>query len=56
VLVFAGVELIFFIVASMRLSFGFLLKTVLITQGCLVLLSTAYTESRPFLLLTLPHQ
>ena len=29
----AGIELIFFIVASMGLRFGFVLKTVLIVQG-----------------------
>ena len=34
VLVLAGIELIFFIVASMGLCFGFVLKTVLIIQGC----------------------
>ena len=34
VLVLAGIELIFFIVASMGLCFGFVLKTVSITQGC----------------------
>ena len=34
VLVLAGVQLIFFIVAGMVLCFGFVLKTVLITQGC----------------------
>ena len=34
VLVLAGMELIFFIVASMRLCFAFVLKTVLIMQGC----------------------
>ena len=34
VLVLAGVEFIFFIVASMGLCFGFVLETVLITQGC----------------------
>jgi len=33
-LVLAGIELIFFIVAGMGLCFGFVLKTVLITQGC----------------------
>jgi len=32
VLVLAGIELIFFIVASMRLYYGFVLKTVLIVQ------------------------
>ena len=34
VLVLAGIELIFFIVACMGLWFGFVLETVLITQGC----------------------
>ena len=34
VLVLAGIELIFFIVARMRLCFGFVLRTVLIIQGC----------------------
>ena len=34
VLVLAGIELIFFRVARMGLCFGFVLKTVLITQGC----------------------
>ena len=34
VLVFAGIELIFFVVASMGLCFGFVLETVLIIQGC----------------------
>ena len=34
VLVWAGRELIFFIVASMGLCFGFVLETVLIIQGC----------------------
>ena len=33
VLVLAGIELVFFTVASMGLHFGFVLKTVLITQG-----------------------
>ena len=33
VLVLAGIELIFFTVAGMGLCFGFVLKTVLITQG-----------------------
>ena len=36
VLVLAGIELIFFTVASMGLCFGFVLKTVLITQGCFI--------------------
>ena len=34
VLVLAGIEFIFFIVASMGLWFGFVLKTVLIMQRC----------------------
>ena len=34
VLVWAGIEFIFFIVASMGLCFGFVLETVLIVQGC----------------------
>ena len=34
VLVLAGIELIFFTVVSMGLCFGFVLATVLITQGC----------------------
>ena len=33
-LIFAGIELIFFIGASMRICFGFVLKTVLIMQRC----------------------
>jgi len=56
VLVLDGVELIFFIVASMRLCFGFVLKRVLITQGCFCYRWAALTESRLFLLLTWPHQ
>lgn len=35
VLVLAGVDLIFFIVAIMNLCFGFALETALIIQGCL---------------------
>lgn len=35
VLVLAGMEFIFFTVASMGLWFGFVLETVMITQGCL---------------------
>ena len=30
----AGIELIFFIITGMGLYFGYVLKTVLITQGC----------------------
>ena len=54
-LVLAGIELIFFIIARMGLCFGFVLKTVLMFSGTfLLLLSSAYTESRPSLLLTAP--
>ena len=53
-LVWAGIELIFFTVAGMGLCFGFVLKTVLITQGCFLYCS--YTEPRPFLLLPPPQQ
>jgi len=34
VLVLAGIELIFFLVAGMGLCFGFVLETELVTQGC----------------------
>jgi len=34
VLVLAGIELIVFVAAGMRLCFGFLQKTLLTTQGC----------------------
>lgn len=33
-LVLVGVELISFVVVSMKLGFGFMLETVLIVQGC----------------------
>ena len=58
VLVLAGVELIFFIVASMGLCFGFICvgNSVGNTGMFQLLLSSAYTASRPFLLLTPPHQ
>ena len=56
VLVLAWIELIFFIVASMRLCFGFVLETVLIIQGCFRYCWAVLTQSRPFLLLTPPHQ
>ena len=46
-MVLAGIELIFFIVASVGLSFGFVLEGMFS-----LLLSSAYTESRPFLLLS----
>jgi len=34
VLVLIGIEVVLFIVVSLELSFGFVTKTVLITQGC----------------------
>lgn len=33
-LIFTGIELIFFRVTGMKLFLGFVLKTVLVTQGC----------------------
>jgi len=49
VLVLAGIELIFFIVASMGLCFGFVLKTVLITEGCVSSCWAVLTQSQaPF--------
>lgn len=44
VLILACIQLIFFIVASVGLCFGFMLKTLLITQSCFsyCLLSSAY--------------
>ena len=52
-LVLAGVELIFFTVAGKGLCAG---NSVDNTGMFSLLLSSAYTESRPFLLLTAPHQ
>ena len=45
-LVLAGIELIFFIVAGMGLRFGFVLKTVLITQGCFHYCRAVLTQSQ----------
>lgn len=54
VLVWAGVDLIFFRVSDLGLCLEFVLETELITQGMfLFLLVRAFTKSRPFLLL--PH-
>lgn len=54
-LVLVGITLILFIVASMGLCFWFLAEIVLITQGCfLLLLSSTYKASKPFLSLTPP--
>jgi len=44
VLVLATTELIFFIVAHMVLCFGLVIKAVLITQGCLLLLLNSATK------------
>ena len=49
-----GIELTFFIVATMGLCVGFMLKSVLIMKRAM--LSSAYTEPRPLLLLIPPHQ
>ena len=46
VLVLAGIELIFFIVASMGQCFGFVLKTVLITQRCFSYCWAGLTQSQ----------
>jgi len=56
VLILAGVELFFFIVDSMGLCFGFMLTSVDDTWMFYLLPSRAYTDSRPFLPLTLPHK
>jgi len=46
VLVLARVELMFFRVARMRLCFGFVLETALITQGCFSYCWAAFTQSQ----------
>jgi len=52
VLLFTGIELFFFVVASMGLRFEFVLKSVLIMQGCFSYCWAVVTqESSPFLLL-----
>lgn len=57
VLVLAWMELIFIMAVSTRLCFGFVLKTMSITQGCLWYCWAALTqELRPFQLLIPPHQ
>ena len=56
VLVLAGIELIFFIVASVGLRFGFVLETALVIQACFHYCRAVLRESGPFLLLTPPHQ
>jgi len=56
VLVLAGVELTFFLVASVRLCFGFVLETVLITQGCLSYRSAVLTQSQGLFCSSSPHQ
>lgn len=56
VLVWGGIKLNFFTVVIMGLCFGFVMKTVLITQRCFLLLSSVSMDSRSFLLLTPPQQ
>ena len=56
VLVLGGIEIIFFTAASMGLCFGFVLETVLITQGCFSSCWAGLRELRPFLPLTPPQQ
>ena len=46
VLVWAGIDLIFFPIASMGLCFGFVLETVLITQGCFRYCWAVLTQSQ----------
>ena len=46
VLVLAGIELIFFIVASMGMCFAFVLRTVLIAQGCFSYCWAVLTQSQ----------
>jgi len=53
VLILSEIELIFFIVASMRLCFGFVLKTVLITQTCFSYCWAVLTQSQG--LFCFPH-
>jgi len=57
VLVLAGIELIFFLVACVVVCFGFVMKIVLITHQCFSYCwAIADTESRPLLLLTPSRQ
>ena len=56
VLVLAEIELFFLIVPGMELCFGSVLVTVLIIKGWFIYCWAVLTESRPFLLLTPPHQ
>jgi len=45
-LVLAGMELNLFVVASMGLCFGFILNTVLVTQGCFGCCWAVLTQSQ----------
>jgi len=45
-LVLAGIQLFFFIVVSAELCFGFVLKTVLIVQGCFSYYWAVLTQSQ----------
>lgn len=56
VLILAKTQSFFFKVAGMGLSFGFLTKTVLITEGCFCYCKAALTQSMSFLLVTPPQQ
>lgn len=55
-LVLAAVEVIYFIIVGMGLCFRFMLKTVLIIQGCFCYWWAELAQSRPFLLLIQPSQ
>jgi len=46
VVVLAGIELIFFVVAGMGLCFGSSLKTMLISQGCFSYCLAVLTQSQ----------
>lgn len=50
----AGIDLTFFTVSGIGLCYRFMLYTVMIIETFLLLLSSAYTEPRPLLLLLLP--
>jgi len=66
VLVLSGIELVFFTLASPGLRFGFVINGAMFwicaknsvdnTEMFSLLLRSAYTVPRSFLLLTLPHQ
>lgn len=54
VLVFSGVEIIFFIVAVMGLHFRFMLETLLIAQGCFNYCGAGFVQCKGLFCFT-PH-